>query len=735
MAPVATLFAEALEHHQAGRLPHARRLYQSVLTSDPQHDEALHLLGVLDYQAGDIPSALEHLEQGRSLNSHNAALCGNLGLVYRAAGRLEEAIGSLRQAVSLEDDSGELHGNLGVALLESGEVESAIASFRRATALQPDSPWHWTNLGNALRQRSRHDEALDAYDTALRRDSRFALALLNRGGLKLDLGHLRSAEEDLRRALTISPGMAEAQSNLGNTLRAQGRAAEALAHHREAHRLRPNSPVVFTNLANTLMDLGYVDECQVCYREALRLQPDYPPALTNLGVAAQHQGRLDEALACFRQALDLCPDKDGVRTAYLFCRNYDPESDPQTLFQEHRAWGQRHEHPYRPHDNEANPDRRLRVGYVSADLRGHAVARFVEPIFAQHDPTQVEVYCYADVVNPDATTARLRALVPHWHSTCGLDDASLAEQIRDDRIDLLVDLSGHTSRSRLLAFAHKPAPVQITYLGYPNTTGLSAVDYRLTDEIGDPPDADPLYTETLVRLPRVFCCFAPPAEAPEINSLPALKRGFITFGSPHNLAKLNARVLDLWAEVLRRVGNSRLLLFRGELRGSVCERLQAEFQTRGVDPSRIELRPVSVAEEGYAGYLRAYHEVDLCLDTFPANAGTTACEALWMGVPWVAMSGRSFHGRLSLTLLNSLGMSDWVVESPQDYVALATVRAGDLPALEVERQMLRSRLLASPLCDAVGFTRNLENTYRDLWRRWCLRIRGASEIAQTEERT
>ncbi len=524
-------------------------------------------------------------------------------------------------------------------------------------------------------------------------------------------GDLARAEALYRQVLS------ELHNRLGIVAAGQGKLDEAAASFRMLLQLRPDAPGGYTNLGNVLRLQGRLDEAVASWQQALALQPGLAPAYNNLGLGLMHLGRLAEAQDQFRRALDLAPDYAVAHSNLLLSLNYDPAADPAAVRAEHQRWALAHARgPVLPAPaNERNPERCLRVGYVSPDLCQHVVARFVAPILANHDRARFEAYCYAEVRAPDAMTARLRDLAPGWRSTCGLSDAQVAAQVRADQIDLLVDLAGHTDNHRLGVFSYRPAPVQITYLGYCNTTGVPALDYLLTDAVADPPGAPAYCTEELVRLPGCFCCWLPP-EAPAVAPLPAALAGHITFGSFHGLAKLNDHVLDLWSAVLRALPSARLLLFRHTLRGTVVDELRQRFAQRGIAAGRLELR--HAAADG-ASYLDVYGEVDVQLDTLPWTGHVTTCESLWMGVPVLTLAGARHAGRLSATLLTALGLTDWIAATPEQYVDLAVRQTADLDRLAALRAGLRERMRTSPLCDGASFTRGLEDVYRALWRRWC----------------
>jgi predicted O-linked N-acetylglucosamine transferase (SPINDLY family) len=398
---------------------------------------------------------------------------------------------------------------------------------------------------------------------------------------------------------------------------------------------------------------------------------------------------------------------------------YLPQPDPQTLFLEHRRWAERHAAPLaaeaRPYANDPAPDRPLRVGYVSPDLREHPVASFLTPVLAHHDRSRFHVTCYADVARPDGVTRHLQTLADAWRDLPGRSDAQVADLIQADSTDILVDLAGHTACNRLLVFARKPAPVQVTHFGYPNTTGLSTMDYRISDRYADPPGRTEAYhTEELVRLPEVAWCYRPLA-APEVTPLPARAAGHVTFGSLNNLAKITPQAIALWSELLRAVPGSRLVLLTGA--GSQADqRLHDLFGQHGIDRARLEL----LGRRPRDRYLALYQEMDIALDPFPYNGGVTTCDALWMGVPVVTLAGESYVSRQGVALLSNLGLDDWVAGAPDAYVDIATRWAHDVEGLGRLRAGLRERMTNSPLTDGLRFTRFLAEAYRWMWQRWCL---------------
>jgi predicted O-linked N-acetylglucosamine transferase (SPINDLY family) len=436
----------------------------------------------------------------------------------------------------------------------------------------------------------------------------------------------------------------------------------------------------------------------------------------NLAIALHMQGRVRESLEHHRREMEVNPGSSLHHSNYLYCLNFDPDCGPQTIFDEHRAWAARHADPLTaaavPHAPDRSPDRRLRIGYVSPHFRDHAVNFFTEPILASHDHTQFEVFCYSDVARADDTTRRLQGYADHWRPIHGQGHEQVSRLIRADQIDILVDLTGHIGENRMPVFARKPAPVQVTYIGYQNTTGMLAMDYRLTDAYADPPgQTEPWHTERLERLPQTFFVYQPNALAPEVGPLPALARGYVTFGSFNNFAKVTPEVLKTWAEILTRVPASRLVVL-ADMQPSLAGHLREAFAAHGIAAERLEL----VNRLPRPKYLELIAGVDVALDPFPFNGHTTTCDCLWQGVPVVTLSGQTYVSRFGGSGLKTLGLSKLIAASREHYQEIALALAGDLSRLAKLRAALRERMAASPLLDFAGFTRNLEAAYRRMWR-------------------
>jgi predicted O-linked N-acetylglucosamine transferase (SPINDLY family) len=606
----------------------------------------------------------------------------------------------------------------GNILYGTGDQAAAADYYHRALQIDPELSAASYNLGCALDSLAGPAQALPHFQTAAARRPDWWQARSNLGFALARLGRMAEAAVELTAAAALNPGDAGLRNNLGLALTALGRGEEAHASFLEAIRLDPGYPEAHSNLAVLFERYGRTTESIFSSMEALRLRPDYPEAHHNLANAFKSQGRHDEALTHYREALRLKPDYPEAHSALLFTLCYPAALSPEQLFAEHAAFGAAHSFPAAPHDNDPDPQRALRIGYISADLRDHAVARFIEPVLKHHDRSRFLICCYSNVSVPDATSTRLMGLAGRFVNLAGMPDHEAAALIRRDRIDILVDLSGHTAGNRLTLFARKPAPVQVTWLGYPQTTGLNAMDYRITDAVSDPPgESERFHTERLLRLPDTFSCFAPPAEAPPVGVLPALSRSAISFGSFNNPAKITQETVELWAGALRLVTGSRMLIKGYALADAGSRaRLLGLFEAQGIDAGRLELRGNTA---GYREHLQLYGAVDIALDCYPYNGTTTTCEALWMGVPVVTLAGRSHRSRVGAALLQSVGLSSLVADSPQNFPGLAAALAQDLERLARLRGALRQRMAGSPLTDGAGFTGHLEAAYRAIWQNWC----------------
>ena len=607
-------------------------------------------LGKARLDAGDFESAAESFRAAIALDPRDADAHNHLGIALQAIGRLDEAIEFFRRAAASEPPTPDASNNLGMALRLSGREEEAVASFQAALAVEPGNVLFANNLGLALQALGRLDEAIGTLRAAVAAAPEFADAHANLGLALLRIGRLDDAAAALQAALALQPRSTGALNGLGTVRQAQGRIGDAIALFERALAEDAAHFDALTNLGLALMSEGRIQDALDRLEMCVRLRPEAATAANNLAAAYRMQGDMRRAVEHYRRALALDADSIGAQSNLLASLNYLPEISAAEIFAAHRRFGERLEAPlraaWRAHDNPRDPDRRLRIGYVSGDFREHAMAFSIAPVLAHCDAARFQTLCYASNTLEDDVTARLRSLAHDWRNVAGATDADMAELVRRDGVDILVDLSGHTALNRLPVFARKPAPVQVAWLGYVTSSGLTAMDFRLTDDRADPPGADESgYTETLVRLPCVTV-FEPAADSPPVGPLPALAAGTFTFACFNHLAKVTPAAVALWARILLALPDARLL-FGNAGDPAVQQRLLEAFAAHDVAAARLAFHP----KLALVDYLALHGEIDLALDTFPYNGGATSCHALWMGVPFVTLVGDRYMARMGASML------------------------------------------------------------------------------------
>jgi protein O-GlcNAc transferase len=744
--------ALAIEHHRAGRLQEAEAIYRQ----HPLDPDALHLRGLIAQQQGLHEEAIALITKAIGLAPAEILYYGSLEAPCRASNRLETLASFYRQLLQYQPDEVVAHNNLGNALKDLGRLDEALSHFdkglvlqpdfaiahinrsivlrllgqlgeavqagRKAIELLPDSADAAMHLGHALREQGQLDEAALCYQQALALQPNLIDAHNLLGAIFKQQGKFDAALDSYFKALALKPDYAEAHNNLGLLFADQGKDTEAVECYRTALLLNSNLAEAHNNLGTLLRERRQLDDAAACFRNALAIRPDFADAHANLGIVLKEQGKLDAAVACYREAIRLRPGFVGAYHNLLLAMQYSASVTPEQLFAEHVAFADRFEAPLRPswiaHTNAREPGKRLKIGYVSPDFRKHAVAYFIEPILAQHDRTQFEVFCYYNHTQIDTVTARLQSLTDHWVACKYMSDDELTARIRADGIDILIDLAGHTGGNRLLTFARKPAPVQVTYLGYPATTGLTAIDYRITDVHAEPVGmTEHLNVEQLWRLPDLFCCYCAADNSPDVIDHPPLQdNGFVTFGCFNNFSKVTDPVLKLWAKILQRVPNAKLML---EITGLDDPAFRGVTETHLSQLGLPIERLILMARRPENQYV-LYNQIDIALDPIPCNGGTTSLDTLWMGVPFVALAGRHFTSRMGVTILANAGLQELIVSNEDEYVELAAALATDIPRLSALRDGLRERVQASPLMDALRFTQQLEQSYRSMWAAWCI---------------
>lgn len=707
----------ALDHHRAGRLADAEVVYRQVLAAEPTHVHALHLLALIADQRGAPDEAVELLNRAIAAQP-SAQLYVVLGKILYRRKELPEAVRAFREALARDASVADTHFALGNALWQLRQLDETIASYRQAVSLKPDFIEALGNLGQALERKNDWQGAAAVYVQVLRNHPNDASMHFNLASALHRLGRLTEAAEQYRWTTALQPAHAEAHNNLGNVYQDLGDADAALSAYEAAVRARPDFVMAINNCGALLAMMGRTNEAEDVLRRGIAVAPKHSALHHNLGNVLKDNGDTAGALVMLRRAVELDPSDARAHSNLIFALNFSATKGSEILA-ECRKWNERHAAPLRsqikPHLNDKGPDRRLRIGYVSPDFREHVLTFFTCPLLSHHDRSAFEIFCYSSVKRPDALTRRIMQCAEHWRDVRLLDDPSLAEQVRADRIDVLVDLTMHMADGRPLLFARKPAPVQIAWEAYPGTTGIETMDFRISDPRLDPPGADEPYTEETIRLPDSFWCYDPLNDGPQVNDLPALSSGKLTFGCLNNPCKLGDHTFRLWGETMRRILNSRLLVLEQPGRGR--DNLLARMKSQGIDPERVEF----VAHRRREEYLRTYHQIDVVLDTFPYTGHTTTLDSLWMGVPVVTRIGPTVVGRGSFSQLFHLDLLDLAADSEEKFVEAAVRITSDLPRLAKLRGELRTRLTQSPLMDAARFARGMESAYRMAFGRWCSR--------------
>lgn len=592
---------------------------------------------------------------------------------------------SLRQA--------QAHDARGVALFNAGRAADAADAFAKAVALCPNDATYLLRLAAALQMLNRPADALAYLDEALRLQPNRAAVHNNRGGALMSLGRVDEAAAALRRAVELKGNDVDAMCNLSQALIAEGKLSEART---------------------------------VC-RRVLAISPDFSRARMNLANLAMREGRAGDAVEQARAVLRREPNHLRAHTVMLYCLHFQCGLSANQIHDEHVAWAGRFVKAPQAGPlnfaNDRNPHRKLRIGYLSGDFREHPVGRAVLPLLLHHDRERFEVFCYSDEERADDLTRRLRSLAHQWHEIGFVSNDATAQLIRTHQIDVLIDLSAHMWGDRFMTLAQKPAPVQASFIGYPATTGMPTVDYRITDAFLDPPgETESFNTEKLIRLPKSFYCWLPDGSEPDVAPAPPSERnGFVTFGSFNNVAKVSVEAIELWARILHAIPDSRLNMVVNEL--GVEEHFTGEFARRGIGGDRLRLvRPCPRRE-----YLAFYHDIDIALDPFPYNGGVTTCDALWMGAPVITLRGETSVGRAGVSLLANIGLPELIGRDAEDYLRIATALARDQKRLAVYRRTLREQMRKSPITDAAGFTRDVEAAYRTMWRAVTMKEAGSND--------
>ena len=708
-----------LKYYQDGRYVEAEKLALLITKKFPKHQFAWKVLTVIFNRANKISEALYTVQKSVQLNPNDIESYKKLSFILQKLGKLNEAEESYKKILVLKPDSIEVYNYLGVLQHEQGKFTEAEASYRKMIALKPDLAEVYNNLGNTLNEQGKFIEAEASFRKAIALKPEYFEVYYNMG-IMLNVQHkFNEAEESYKKTLTIKPDYVEAYNNLGNTLNEQGKFIEAEASFRKAIALKPDHVQAYNNLGITLDGQGKFIEAEASFRKAISLKYDYTEAYCNLGNTLNEQGKLEEAIENYDKAIILKVDYFKAYSNKNFCLNYSSSYSPLYIYKQHLKFekqfgGFKAKSPLSVKIKKKSNER-LRIGYVSGDFRAHSVAYFFKPLLQNHNSHVVETFCYYNNNLIDKITNNIMTTCDHWRSIFGITDSEIFKIIKKDKIDILVDLSGHTGKNNLLVFAQKPAPIQVTWLGYPNTTGLSSIDYRFTDIISDPiGEADDLHSEKLLRLPNGFLCFQGNEKVLFKSNPPQTHYDYITFGSFNNLSKITSEVIDVWSKILNLIPKSHLILKCRKLKHNKDYYYEL-FKNKGIDKDRIQLYEHL---PNTSDHLELYNSIDIGLDPFPYNGATTTCEALWMGVPVITLLGDRHAGRVGASILTNVGLKDFIARDIDSYINLAVEMSANTKKLKEIRMTLRRQMQESLLCDARSFADNVESAYKDMWRNY-----------------
>lgn len=730
----------------------AEEYLTKALRKQPKFAEGHFNLGVALQEQDKLREAAKAFSQALKGDKNFAPAQLNLGNVYMDLEQYDRAASVFRKLIRLSPKSEEAHLNLGRASSLKGDKDAAMTAYRHALELNPGYADAHLNIGAILLERNENEDAKKYFEQALEFDPKNAEAFNNMGVAWKRDGYVDHAFSCFARASEIKPDFADARNNIGAALYAFGDNDTAEAEVRKGIELSPDSPAAYCILGKilrakkdpngsidalntairlapdqsepyremglTLSDNGQNESAMRAYRLAIKCDPEDGVAYNNLGMSHVIKGELDDAVECFEAAIEAIPTFSLAHSNKLFSLNYVPGIPHEELVREHFAFGEMWDQEFdeKGFANTPDPDRKLKIGYVSPDFRQHVVITFIEEMLKNHDRDRFELFAYAEVFNSDSVTDRIKGYMDHWRYTIERNSNDIAQQIRDDGIDILIDLAGHTGNNRLPVFGLKPAPVQVTWIGYPNTTGMKNMDYILMTSHFLPKGGEADFTEEVYNLPRVPITYKKPSHRPDIGRSPFEANGYVTFGCFNNVIKAGPAAVAAWSEVMQAVPDSKLMLkahaFRNE---DTIAASKAAFEAHGIDPGRITCEGPSVHSE----YLTRYSAIDLALDPFPYNGGTTSLDTLFMGVPMLSLEGSSWVARIGSGLLRIVGEESLIGSSIEDYVAKAIDFAENPEKLAVLRGNLHERFMASGITDHVAQTLDVENAYRDMWRRWC----------------
>ncbi|WP_040040222.1 tetratricopeptide repeat protein [Noviherbaspirillum autotrophicum] len=690
----------------------ACKAFKKALALNPRHEPALINLGQYHIERREFAQAETFARRSLAINPGRFEALNNLGVIQIETKRHADAAVTLRKTLEAHPFFAPAWMNLGVVETELGNLASAEACYRRAVELAPEMIDGWKNFSILLERQKRWNEANETVDRGLQFAPEYSALLGQKGNVLIGQMRYQEAIPYYERAIALEPKPAMLYSNLGLAHFHTGNHEEAINCYRTALELDSRLAMAWNNMAGVFEKRKNLPEAIANYQKALECDPNFAEVYNNLGSCFMNLVELDKALAMFQKSIELEPKYDDARSNLLFCLNYHPELTAEEIFGWYRRLGEEVERNVADklisHEGwNWDGKRKLRIAYLSPDFKGHACRYFIEPLFREHDHTQFEFFAYSNVQYPDEHTERLKTYVDQWRDIVTLSDDDVVAQIAADKIDILVDLAGHTAGNRLMVCARKPAPIQATYMGYGYTTGLKAIDYFLSDAQIAPHGFEHLFSEKPWHLP-VTGCYLPDERAPQVTSLPALRNGYVTFGCLARPVRMNHRVIAAWCEILKRIPEAKLRLNQQPFHDDGTRELFWErFAEHGIGRERVIL-------EYCTPHWPAYQQIDITLDPFPHNGGTTTFESIWMGVPVLSKRDRPSVGRLGACVLHAIGMDDWVVDTEQVYIEEAVRRAGDLQELARLRAELRLRIQESLLMQVGPCTQSLEQAYQQM---------------------
>lgn len=748
---------ETLQHavslQNQGKSQEAASYYEAILQVIPDQPDALHLLGLIASSQQDYPRAEQLIRRALAIVPESSVFHGNLGVVLRMAGRIDEAIDAYRMAIELDPRSADAHFNLGKSLKLKGDVEASELEFRRSVELDPSKHTAWLSLMNVQAERKNIAAAITIGQDAMRYCPRSSPLRMNMGALAKRLGRIEDAIRFYREAVELAPSNVEALCRLANTLIDRHAISEGQELLTRAHRLEPRGVHTLVTTGMLQNAIGNAEAAVQIFRQVVALYPEHSTAYVHLATALRKQGELSDALelldvaaefetisaeaiankagilmclgrhseaeSCFLQAIDARENFRDSHSNLLMCQQYSPGYTPDDILRNHCEWNDMYaaglansNAAKRRFSILSEPNRKLRIGFVSGDLGMHPVGYFTVRMFESLNSADVSTFVYSDRPGRDPIAARIESSVTEWNDVAALSDDTLSERIRRDEIDILFDLAGHTASNRLMVFAQRSAPVQITWAGYVGTTGVAEMDFLLADRFHVPSGCEGLYRERILRMPNGYVTFEPPPDAPDVNELPALAHGILTFAAMCNPAKVNGEVIAVWSSILEQIPNSRLLLCYCGWPDKANQRRVLEGLGSAVTADRVLFQQHNSSVQ----VLETYRCVDLALDTFPYSGGLTTCEAMWMGVPTITFPGERFSSRHSFSHLSNVGLHECIAKDKTEYISRVLVFAGDLERLQSLRSTLRRRVQESPLGDGPRFAQDFTRLMHEAWR-------------------